>query len=428
MQFSEKRIDIYDEFHRRPPLPFEIGQTCFHFTIQIDDHNVSDILQDLLDLCTAIEINPPLTAERQFIVHTDKLCFKWERNTEFISYTFFFPESAEEPSTTNLERIVSSDWLNNLSGPIFTATHLQILTAPNALTATPTAPDIFSVPNVAGGLVCDGLASIWSGFTLHDDGFSRMAIIDGGLGPMRAGRLAQRLLDIETYRIMALLGLNAAHWVNEKINLVELEFANLLTSQKGNETTQSNHRLLDELLDIAGRAERILSASNFRFSATQAYATLVFQRFEELNEHRLQGFQRLSNILKRRFSPAMDTCEATAKRLQDLIDRVHRDAALIRTHIDVSKQEQNSLFLDSMNRRVLLQLKLQHTVEALSGVAISYYAIAIFSILMKSLQAAGAPILPAIATGLAAPLIIIAIFFIGRQIRKSYEKLVDQGH
>jgi uncharacterized membrane-anchored protein len=47
-------------------------------------------------------------------------------------------------------------------------------------------------------------------FAIHADGFSRMVLLAGGMTPRRLGRLVQQLLEIDTYRMAALLGLPAA--------------------------------------------------------------------------------------------------------------------------------------------------------------------------------------------------------------------------
>ena len=39
--------------------------------------------------------------------------------------------------------------------------------------------------------------------SLYADGFVRIRLVDDGLGPARAGAAAQRLLELETYRMMA---------------------------------------------------------------------------------------------------------------------------------------------------------------------------------------------------------------------------------
>ena len=58
-----------------------------------------------------------------------------------------------------------------------------------------------------------GLALAATDFRQDGDGFTRIVVLDRGLGPARAGALSQRLIEIETYRTLALLGLpEAQRW------------------------------------------------------------------------------------------------------------------------------------------------------------------------------------------------------------------------
>jgi uncharacterized membrane-anchored protein len=77
----------------------------------------------------------------------------------------------------------------------------------------------------------------------------------------------------------------------------------------------------------------------------------------------------------RRFDPAMRTVNSTERRLQSLTDRALRAGNLLRTRVDVERSAQNQDLLESMDQRAALQLRLQKTVEGLSVVAISYYAV-----------------------------------------------------
>jgi uncharacterized membrane-anchored protein len=79
--------------------------------------------------------------------------------------------------------------------------------------------------------------------------------------------------------------------------------------------------------------------------------------------------------MMRRFDPAMRTCRSSKARLDELSARAERAANLLRTRVDVENQEQSTEVLHQMDRRAAMQLRLQETVEGLSVVAISYYAV-----------------------------------------------------
>ena len=71
----------------------------------------------------------------------------------------------------------------------------------------------------------------------------------------------------------------------------------------------------------------------------------------------------------------MRTVASAEDRLRAMIERTRRAADLLRTRVDVERSAQNQALLERMDRRADLQLRLQHTVEGLSVVAISYYAV-----------------------------------------------------
>lgn len=71
-----------------------------------------------------------------------------------------------------------------------------------------------------------------------------------------------------------------------------------------------------------------------------------------------------------------------------------------------------------MHRRSRLQLRLQQTVEDLSVAAISYYTVALLKILFESLASVGVPVRPALATGIALPVVIVTMWALVRRVRR----------
>jgi uncharacterized membrane-anchored protein len=86
--------------------------------------------------------------------------------------------------------------------------------------------------------------------------------------------------------------------------------------------------------------------------------------------------------MMRRYEPAMRTVKSAEGRLESMSHRSVRASNLLRTRVDVQRSAQNQALLESMDRRSDLQLRLQKTVEGLSVVAISYYAVSLASYLL----------------------------------------------
>jgi uncharacterized membrane-anchored protein len=252
-------------------------------------------------------------------------------------------------------------------------------------------------------------------FRLQDDGFERMLVIaPDATSPTRAGRIAQRLLELETYRLMALRGLPAAKALGAMLTDAENALASI-TAELENKTT-SDQELLDTLVSLAVRVERATAENVYRFSATQAYHSLVRQRIAELRENAIPGTQTIGEFMQRRLSPAMATVAATNQRLTSLSERVARTSDLLRTRVDIATEVQNQQLLEKLTHGQEAQLHLQSTVEGLSIAAISYYVVSLLLYAGKSLKATGLPVNPEIAAGALVPVVLWIVWRTTRRI------------
>jgi uncharacterized membrane-anchored protein len=125
--------------------------------------------------------------------------------------------------------------------------------------------------------------------------------------------------------------------------------------------------------------------------------------------------------MMRRFDPAMRTCTSAQKRLRDISMRAARATDLLATRVTVRTNEQNRAVLHQMDKRAQLQMRLQETVEGLSVVAISYYAVNLATYLLVPLvkklgfekyQLTAALILP----------VILLVWLMIRQIKRRASK------
>jgi uncharacterized membrane-anchored protein len=121
--------------------------------------------------------------------------------------------------------------------------------------------------------------------------------------------------------------------------------------------------------------------------------------------------------MMRRYDPAMRTVKSTESRLQAMSDRAIRAGDLLRTRVDVERSAENQALLASMNRRADMQLRLQQTVEGLSVVAISYYAVNLVTYMLLPLaEAQHWP--KAVVTAALTPLVLGAVWLMVRRIRR----------
>ena len=149
---------------------------------------------------------------------------------------------------------------------------LKLLAAAPTLAALQ--QDCFAGNAVVGSEVGDGAGLAYSDFLIHADGFGRLVLVNQGFTPLMAGRMLQRLFEIEAYRMMALLAFPVARRLAPRILAIERALAGL-TDDIARDGGRDDEALLQELTRLAAEVESGLSASQFRFGACRAYAELV---------------------------------------------------------------------------------------------------------------------------------------------------------
>ena len=352
---------------------------------------------------------------------------KWERHTEFTRYSLVqpLPDAAQLGSRDPelLSHIVlPPDWIAGIPGRTFAAIKLVMLHGdlqhPQETLAL--ARTWLGEHTVVASLMGNNAHSmVVTDFMLRESGYERMLVVaPTDTTETRAGRISQRLLEIETYRLMALRGLPVAKQLGALLTRSEQQLADI-TAQMENKSA-TDQALLDALVSLAAGVERATAQHAYRFSATQAYDTLVGQRIAEIREQPIPGTQTIGEFMQRRLSPAIATVTATAQRLASLSERIMRTSALLRTRVDIATEVQNQQLLAKLTKGQELQLRLQSTVEGLSIAAISYYVISLILYLGKAGKEAGLPIKPELLAGVMIPLVLWAVW---RTTRKIHEKL-----
>jgi uncharacterized membrane-anchored protein len=306
---------------------------------------------------------------------------------------------------------VDAEWLRQIPGRTVVAVKLVMLehdiSDPHAALAL--GQRWLGGGSVVASLLGNGHSIAVTNFRLRPSGFERMLVIaPPQTSDTRAGRISQRLLEMETYRLMALRGLPVAKALAPVLASAETGLAEITGKLEARLASEGD--LLDTLIHVAAGVERATAEHAYRFAATQAYATLVHQRINELREKPIPGTQTLGDFMQRRLTPAIATVAATAQRLASLSQRIERVSALLRTRVDIATEMQNQQLLAKLTKGQDLQLSLQATVEGLSIAAISYYVVSLLLYLAKALKSAGLPINPELATGALIPIVLLLVW------------------
>lgn len=412
------RIKLHHELHARPHELLKAPLHVSHLALLSGSEVVAGELRLITQLCERYSVSPPATDARHFSAQFGSFRFKWERHTEFSMYTFFVAMSFDVPFSEPAIKHLPKEWLESLPGEIITATHLVIEDRSRPHRSLEALSTLFASNTVIGAKVVAGSAVVWTDNKIHADGFARILVRDVDLRRRQAGRLVQRLLEIETYRMLALMPVATARKYLPGLARFDQQLAKLTDNNCGLQSHEDEQLLLDELTRLAAEIERISSATNHRFNASAAYYKMVKMRVAELREQRIQGLQMFHEFMEQRLSPAMATCASVNDNLELLSTRVARASALLRTRVDIAMEGQNRDLLTSMDRRAKLQLRMQQTVEGLSVVVLSYYLLGMTGYALKALKSVGIPLNVEVSTGIAIPIILGIVFIAVRRLRR----------
>ncbi len=412
------RAQILGELHARPTRPLETPARILHFAFPTDSAHAEADRLAVTKLCVERGLPGPDAQTRQFRVELQGAALIWERHGEFVTHSWEFASlGAQEPFSPSPDALMRTIRMLPQPGPLLVAVDLHMVSGdrePAPLAA------LFGPLPMAVSEANSGRALIASDFAPDTFGFVRIFIANRSMPPMSAGRLAQRLLEIETYRTLALMGLPEAQSLAPSIRRIEHELPRLLDSMTQSKGVEQNRALLDALTGLASELEVGAAASLYRFGATRAYNDLARARLEAIGETRLPDYPSWSGFLAHRLEPAMRTCRNTEERQADLSRKLARAAQLLRTRVDTEVEAQNSDLLRQMGERVQLQLRLQQTVEGLSVAAITYYISSVFRHLFEGAQDAGLHINPTIATAVLIPFVAGLVWWTVRRIRKKH--------
>ena len=413
------RRALNDEVHARPPddLPTPSHVSYVARITQRDEDPAVEIarVNDLLKRFEQPDIEP---GTRHLIAQLDDQWLRWERHTEFARYAFIRRNGDETPFALPPTADIPSDWFETLKDDVISATQVSIVPMQeDGLNLNALSKEYFAGRALIGSQVAGGRATALTDFSIPDNGFMRLLIMNDAMPEPQTGRIVQRLLELDTYRLMALLALPVAHSLTPKLNASEEELVAIYESLV-HTTPDDETELLNRLTLLATQNQQRNAGSNYRFAAANAYYEIVLQRISELREVRIPGVQTFDEFTTRRLTPAINTCRTVFERQQSLVLRMARATQLLSTRIDVERQRQNQQLLSSMDRRAKSQLRLQATVEGLSVAAITYYVVGLVTILAEGGNSMGIGIRPELAAAVSIPLVAGIAFYGVRRIRR----------
>ncbi|MGE8064382.1 DUF3422 domain-containing protein [Pseudomonas sp. NPDC089569] len=398
------RHTLHNELHARPSLYFSEPAHVFHLAVMGSEAE----RQALLDsLCSE-----PVSKEMpQGITRFDGHWLKWERHAEFFTLTYVVTATTDNPHWLSLPDALAAK-INPCSRLMINSVQIVVRKG-EGWTGSHSE---YGFKDPCGSSIGGGDAAVWSDFRLSEHGENRLLFVNNHLNAYRQGRMIRRLLEIETYRMMASLSLPAAKQLSSQLDVFDKTLADL-SERNAAPDTHNAKALLAEIAQLSARVVSLAARHRHRFSATQAYAQLVFERLAELRESRVGECQRLGVFIERRFKPTVRYCAVTEQRLDVLAKSVANLGELLQARVQVEMEEQNAEILKSLNARADAQIKIQRAVEGLSMIAITYYMLSLLKLLYSGIHLLGVGLSPRSALIAMTPVTVLILLQILLRIR-----------
>lgn len=413
------RSRILGEVHARPFRRMAAPRVVLHYAFETPPAAAGADRAFLDGFCRERGGEGPGPDRKVHMIDVNSGSLRWEQFSEFTSYTFdCCPPAGSRPFEGRIDDPFGAGF--HPPGELVVATRLDLVSLDSLAGGLAGAFASFEDIWVSASYVVDRTALIVTDFRVDRDGRTRILIVDLGLPERQIGALVQRLIEIETYRTFAMLGLPEAQAIAPAVNAIERDLVTLAGEIRASSGLERNRDMLARLSALTADLEAAAAASAYRFGASLAYHEIVGSRLQAIREEPFEGYSTWAAFLNRRTAPAMRTLESLQDRQHDLSQRLGRAANLLRTRVDVENEQQARDVLESMNRRARVQLRLQQTVEGLSVAAVSYYIIGLVGYLAKGDHLLGLDIDPTVITALAVLPVVVLVWLMVRVIRNHH--------
>ncbi|MBJ7539354.1 DUF3422 domain-containing protein [Marinomonas sp. C1424] len=417
------RNALYAELHSRPFQVLVSPARVSYLAVMTSSEQKIQDFEHFCQLYLHSNMSAPLEDGGFYEVDFGTFRVRRDKHLEFTAYTIISThfDSSNSPFEQNALSLLPQQWLEKIPGTVIAGFHIAVEDA-----RTQPEPDLvaakvyFEDMRLVGSRPQNGDAQVWTSFCLHSDDFGRFLIYNKNMSDSQLGRMVQRIIEIENYRLLALLALPMARKYSAQLVHMDDRLAATTACLSDPNEVLDEQALLGELIDMAAWVEATRAKTTFRFSATKAYHGLVLKLLGELKEDEVSGHLTLTEFITRRLTPAVQTCRATGEHLESLSMRIDRVSDMMRTRVEMSIQSQNQALLASMDKRSKIQLAMQHTVEGLSVAAISYYSVGLLKFIIEAVYDKGVQFDKTLVIGLSVPFVVGGVWLATRQIHKRF--------
>jgi len=390
---ADIRNELNDEFHVHPYEPLTPPVRIITLVMLRTRDGRAQEVTHIQQLCTHFGHGLPVsTMDRLYF---DGFLLKVESHQEFTRYKFIVSldvEQGVEPFADSPLSFLPQDWLAGLPGQLLVALDTMVLPYPEAIDHEQTVhkktdhkttdhqslfaqyAGYFSADSLTASQIGRSKSLAMTDFQIRDNGMTRMLVFSRAELPAQIGRLTYRLIDIETYRMLALVILPEAKRLLKELPLADMRLKDLTGAISGG-GEMKDEQLMERLTTLAAEVENLIATHYRPFTIAQTRFDLVLQRLDELYEQPIGPQPTMGGFLQRRMQKARSTSDAAFNWLDQMAMRVSQASQSLRTRIDVNNASQNRGMLAAMNRRFQLQLRLQQAAELLSVAIFTYYSV-----------------------------------------------------
>lgn len=403
----QDRQNAIEEVHARPALDIKSPCKVVHLTFDCSS-------QDFTKIFGKIDSKMAKSGPRHLIGHVKDIRIKLEKHTEFVSCTLVVPDGCDEHHVNSIQSFL----LDGVEINVFSMCHILLRSEQHVSNTDETLDK-----GMLGGVMYEQM-QVRTTLKPDDNDVVTYIVQSENLDPRELGRRVQRLIEVETYRVMALIGLPVARRLASSLTDVEMRLKEIVLCMENIHTSGlSDKSVFNELLTLSEQlgAQRI--QTRYRFAASQAYFNIVEARLNMLYELPNSPLQTISGFLRSRLEPAQSTIHSVERRLQALTDDITHALTLLRTRIEINIHQSNQDLLQSMDNRHHQQFLISQAVEGLSSIAITYYAIGLLSYFFKFLEKTGwVPYSYVVLTAASIPVTLLVVWWSIHQVSLKWNK------
>ena len=181
---DSQRFLLHNEVHTRPSHRIKVPALVVHVAVMSNEVTLEQEYEHLRHLSGQNEISIELLQQNFLRIRLQGCVLRWERHTEFTSYTLVqhLPENAQlgatEPELLS-SLSISKDWLSDIPGQTFAAINLAMvygdLNNPEKMLTS--ARNWFGENSIVASLVGrDSDSLVVTDFKLLDSGFERILV------------------------------------------------------------------------------------------------------------------------------------------------------------------------------------------------------------------------------------------------------------